>query len=60
MNSKKYMVIVIEYDPKNDTNAKKAVDELKKARIITDLNCYYEGSDERIVKAVKNNLANAE
>jgi tRNA G37 N-methylase TrmD len=54
------MVLIVEYDPKNETSTQKAVDDLKAKNGVNNV-CYaYQGSDERVVKAVKSNLANAE
>jgi tRNA G37 N-methylase TrmD len=54
------MVLIVEYDPKNETPTQKAVDDLKAKMGVNNVSCPYEGSDERVIKAVKNNLANAE
>lgn len=60
MSDKKFMVLVVEYDAKNEEAAEKAVEDLKTKKTIKKVSCHYMGSDESIIKAVKNNLANAE
>ncbi len=59
MNSKeKFMVIVLQYPEKDEETVSKTLSDLKKK--VSELNLAYQGSDERIIKAVKNNLANVE
>lgn len=60
MVDKKFMVLVVKYDANNEKVAEKAVDDLRTKEAIKEVNCYYQGSDELVIKAVKNNLANAE
>jgi hypothetical protein len=60
LNKKKFMVLVVQYDAKNQVAAEKAVDDLRTKTAFTEVSCHYQGSDERIINAVKNNLANAE
>ena len=59
MSEKKFMVLVLEYDLKQERIAEKALDELR-AKKAVKVSCHYQGSDERVVDAVKKNLANAE
>ncbi len=54
----KFMVIVLQYPAKNEESVSKTLSDLKKK--VSELNLAYQGSDERVIKAVKNNLANAE
>ena len=60
MSEKKFMVLVVEYDRKNEKMVEKAVKDLKAKEGVNKVGCHYQGTDESIVKAVKNNLANAE